>query len=96
MGNDMIAKFETSYGIRYGDLVAVPQAHKGKYKADRARFFLAFPKANIAELRLLKAYLREHTLPNLILTNLDERGFESFLAVLPKSDSIGVIMVRLV
>jgi hypothetical protein len=96
-GENIDAAFQNQFGISYNYLTGpsvMPASRKEMLDPGRARFYLAFPLSCQAEMEALRAFLSNHTLPNLVCTTAESQGWDGFKTILgDKSDHIGVIIV---
>jgi hypothetical protein len=96
-GGNINTAFQNQFGISYHYLTrpsVVPSPHMEMLDPGRARFYLAFPPSCQPEMEALRAFLSNHTLPNLICTSAEPQGWAGFQTILgDKSDHIGVIIV---
>jgi hypothetical protein len=96
-GGNINTVFQNQFGISYNYLTrasVMPLPRMEMLDPGRARFYLAFPLPYQAEMEALRAFLSNHTLPNLICTSTEPQGWDGFKTILgDKSDHIGVIIV---
>jgi hypothetical protein len=96
-GGNINTVFQTQFGISYNYLTrasVMPLPRMDMLDPGRARFYLAIPLPYQAEMEALRAFLSNHTLPNLICTSTEPQGWDGFKTILgDKSDHIGVIIV---
>jgi hypothetical protein len=96
-GGNINTAFQNQFGISYNYLTrlsVMPSPRMEMLDPGRARFYLAFPLPCQPEMEALRAFLSNHTLPNLICTSAEPQGWDGFKTILgDKSDNIGVIIV---